>query len=285
LFLGGQPLDGLHPAPPRLSTATGDRRCLAPSCFKQRVSRNCVQQMCKSHCIEEGGCTATGHRQAPALEQRGATTREQGPLALLADEAAYRQEHLSIQSLLPPTPLVETESASRLPPPTALETPGNFPDHASVLDPSLVLPLGLETSGNFPDLASVLDPSLALPPGSISTSTSQASSVSLSQSLEVPSSQKTSSRPKMTRQMSDTWMEDYQDRTTDAKIGVSKGGNRAQVDHAVVRRFILVYWDAVTVHCSWLEIKLTLFIRMTCQRSYEWFKTAQNGQCGRCRIL
>lgn len=87
----------------------------------------------------------------------------------------------------------------------------------------------------------------------------QASSSNVSQ-IRTPASSIAAKRapaPKMTRQMSDAWMRQYNDNTA-RPCSQPKGSRRAFVDLSIIRWFTLVYWDQVcriTVHL--ISFKLT----------------------------
>jgi hypothetical protein len=179
--------------PPASLSTTAELRCLA-ECFKRRVSRKCARQMCKPHCLERGGCNASGHSAGPFLQHR------QG-------------QQQSIRSL------------------GVQELPSQSTTRGSLVSDQLIDPQLLVSSSTTGPLPTVL-----------SVSTSEPSQTTVSNPTPSRSLQ---TGPKMTRQMSEIWMEEYQDNRQAPRRTPKAGGRGAQREVAAVRRFLLVYWDVV----------------------------------------
>jgi len=90
-----------------------------------------------------------------------------------------------------------------------------------------------------------------------------------------------SNRPKITTQMNDTWMRDYEDHTKE----VQKRKGRGQIDLEMVEKFRVVWWEKARFillpHCNLL---MTQNIRLRTTQRFLPFENARSGQNGRFKI-
>jgi len=119
------------------STQSGQRQCAAPLCNKQKVNRDCLRQMCKPHCVNNGGCVAIGHR------WESLTQRQKEKSTHVTDTTVYHPTSTASSSIDPELEYRATTPPSTQAPaftPSLAPTPSFAPSTTPEPARSLIVP-------------------------------------------------------------------------------------------------------------------------------------------------
>ncbi|KAF9554299.1 hypothetical protein CPC08DRAFT_821790 [Agrocybe pediades] len=204
-------------------------KCAFPAgCPRVRIAQKCVRHMCPLHCVTNGGCQVHSYAHLSKFQRLKVV---QAPLAALPGPSSAVKPGPSQAASAQPSLGKLLEEAGLF---TALSTKETFPPTSPLQR--------VPDNAVFPSTWPPWKPTSASQPvasGSQSSSSQVSSSQASGSQLSMDTPPKNA---KITSQMNAIWMDDYKSSSSQAANSPITPA-RVTRDLALVRRFVLVYWD------------------------------------------